>query len=103
MRRAPNPRDPRDLARWAIARVDELGRDQALWLRVTLDGPGWVLTESERHPPKGGTGWSCVATIDTDTAYRVCSAQRDAWTKLVNLGQKIAIALGPHVVGGWPP
>lgn len=84
---ALNPWDPRSVARWAAAKVWEESHDRVLWLRLTLDGPGYMLTEPDKKP-LGGI-WDRIALIDVEDAMRIAQRGPRGWPALCRLAEKI--------------
>jgi hypothetical protein len=88
-----NPWDPRSVARWAAAKVWEEAESRLLWLRINLEGPGYMLTDVEREP-RGGM-WTRVALIDVEDAMRIAQRGPRGWPALCRLAEKIEEVLPP--------
>jgi len=86
-----NPWDSRSVARWAASKVQGDARPQSLWLRITIDGPGYMLTEPEEKPQAGL--WSRVALIDAEDAMRIAQGGPRGWPALCRLAEKVEGAL----------
>lgn len=88
-----NPWDPRSVARWAASKVWDEAESRILWLRINLEGPGYMLTLPEREP-RGGM-WTRVALIDVEDAMRIAQRGPRGWPALCRLAEKIEEALPP--------
>ena len=88
-----NPWDPRSVARWAATKVWDDAESRMLWLRINLEGPGYMLTQPEGSP-RGGV-WRKVALIDVEDAMRISQRGPRGWPALCRLAEKIEEALPP--------
>lgn len=91
--------NPREVARWAAEKVyhafesaTNLGNtdqvfSQCLWVRTTLDGPGFMLTAPEQKP-RGGL-WTKIAVVDIEDATRIVQRGPRGWPALCRLVEKI--------------
>jgi hypothetical protein len=77
-------KDPREVARWAASKTIE--EHQILWMRPTLNGPGWMLTSGPM--PRGGI-WTRVCLILTDDAARIRERGPRGWPALCRLAEAI--------------
>jgi hypothetical protein len=91
---ALDPWDPRSVARWAAAKVFDAAETRLLWLRVTLEGPGYMLTPPGTAP-RGGV-WQRVALVDVEDAMRISQRGPRGWPALCRLAEKIEEALPPN-------
>lgn len=82
-----NPMDARAVARWAAERVWKEDATRILWVRVNLDGPGYMLTDP-KSPPRAGL-WTQVALIDLEDAMRIAQRGPRGWPALCRLVEKI--------------
>lgn len=84
--------EPREVARWTAERIclSDL-TSQCLWLRYTLDGPGFMLTPPN-DKPRGGL-WTSVATISREDAERIMQRGPRGWPALCRLSEKIEAVL----------
>jgi hypothetical protein len=83
------------MARWAAEKVwaDVEGGPRTLWLRFTIDGPGYMLTKPESKP-QGGV-WQRLALIDIEDAMRIAQRGPRGWPALCLLADKIEAVLAP--------
>lgn len=81
-----DPLDPRSVARWAADRVYDDAASKFLWVRTTIDGPGYMLTELRE--PRGGM-WTRVCLVDLDDAARIAQRGPHGWPALCRLAERI--------------
>lgn len=89
---ALDPRDPKSVARWAATRVWEDAESKVLWIRVNVDGPGYMLTDVGKEPRAGL--WRRIALIDVEDAMRITQRGMRGYPALLRLAEKVDEAFG---------
>ena len=88
-----NPWDAREVAQWfadVVSSQPDEDKLKHLWVRITLDGPGYMVTEGSWNPskmswtpvaPKSGV-WRLVSFLNHSDAVLIHEKQPRGWPRM---------------------